>query len=138
MNRVYTLVIAILGFWQMTFSQNLLLKDNDTYRIRCTSFVYFEDPSGDLKIDDIKNLPEDSFKNYSKEVFNFGFTSNTYWLKTNVINNSTLTNYIFEIGQPNLDVVELYAKGSKEVKSDLIPFLERDIKDPKPLFHFSI
>ena len=45
---------------------------------------------------------------------------------------------MFEIGQTNTDIVELYFDDQVQVVSDLTKFSDRAIKDPKPIFKMPI
>lgn len=121
-----------------SYSQVLDLTNANSYELRCKSFVYFEDVSGKLLLENIKRLPEDSFNTYDKNVLNFGYTQSSYWIKTKVVNHTEHNRLYMEIGQANTDLVELHVDNKTQVVSDLKKFSERNIKDPTPTFILDI
>ncbi len=124
---------------QYAVGQDLIIEDPESYELRCASFSYFEDPSGNMTFEQIAALPQDSFRSYEKKVFNFGFTNSTFWIKTNVVNKTNEKLILFEIGQTNTDHVEMYGKGLEpQIISDLVAFTERSYPDPKPIFNLRL
>ncbi len=119
-------------------AQNLQILDENSYDLRCKNFIFYEDPTGNLKYEDIKSLPNDSFKIYDKNVMNFSFSTSTFWLKAEVVNKTDKENFLFEIGQTNTDYVGFYANGKSYFTSINAPFYERLIHDPKPIFPVEI
>ena len=133
MNRLL-LVFSVILCAISASGQFLKLDNPDSYELRSKYFTFFEDASGEMKFADIEKLPNDSFQAYDKAVFNFGFTTSRFWLKTTIQNESELDELFFEIGQTSTDEVHLYINGKQYISSDKEPFHERSIKDPKPIF----
>lgn len=134
------LVILLFGclLTNSVRAQFLKIEDESSYDLRSRSFVYLEDKKGKLTIQDVKAVSPDQFLLNEMDVFNFGFTKSTYWLKTTVQNGTTVNELMFEIGQTNTDIVELYFDDQVQVVSDLTKFSDRAIKDPKPIFKMPI
>ena len=119
-------------------AQFLKIDDVSSYDLRSKSFVYLEDKNGKMTIQDVKAVSPDQFLINDLDVFNFGFTQSTYWLKTTIQNGTTVDELMFEIGQTNTDIVELYFDNEVQLVSDLTKFTDRLIPDPKPVFKMPI
>ncbi|MFT5513849.1 MAG: hypothetical protein ACI8SE_002260, partial [Bacteroidia bacterium] len=119
-------------------AQFLKIDDESSYDLRCKSFVFLEDKSGKMTLQDVKAVNADQFSTYALDVFNFGFTNSAFWLKTVIQNGTTVDEFMLEIGQTNTDIVELYYDNEVILVSDLTKFSDRLIPDPKPLFKMPI
>ncbi len=133
---VYVLLFCLLT--NGANAQFLKIEDPTSYELRCRSFVFLEDKTGEMTIQDVKAVNTNQFVSYDLDVFNFGFTTSTFWLKTVIQNGSTLDEFMLEIGQTNTDLVEFYYDDQVAIVSDLIKFNDREVKDPKPIFRFPI
>lgn len=134
------LVILLFGclLTNAVSAQFLKIEDESSYELRSKSFVYLEDKSGKMTLQDVKAVSPDQFLLNDVDVFNFGFTKSTYWLKTTIQNGTTEDDFMLEIGQTNTDIVELYYDDEVQVVSDLTKFTDRLISDPKPIFKLKL
>jgi signal transduction histidine kinase len=87
-----------------------------------------EDPSGQMKIDDIAK--SEMFQPAESGVPNYGFTESVYWFRFSLRNMTADDSAIIEIGYPVLDYVSLFHRSSEgsflELESgDLLPFKQR-------------
>lgn len=114
-------------------AQFLKVDDGTSYALRCKSFVFLEDKTGKMTLEDVKAVSTNQFSTYDLDVFNFGFTRSTFWLKTVIQNGTTEDEMMLEIGQTNTDVVAFYYDNEVQIVSDLTKFNDRLIKDPKPI-----
>ena len=120
--------------------------DKNTQKLVAGKLItYLADISGDLHLEDIlSNEHQQKFLPSTKEVLNFGFTDTTYWIKIDVVFDSQLTqttDWIMEIAYPLLDDIAFYKQETqgykKYVAGDTIPFSERAIEYPNPVFHIT-
>lgn len=138
MFRKVLLVFLTLSLFIPAQAQFLEISDETSYALRCRSFLYYEDPTGEMTFEDVQSLSSDKFLTYEKDVFNFGFTQSTFWLKTDILNSTSLNSVLLEVGQSNTDYVEFYADGQKKLISDKLPFNVREYADPIPIFKLDI
>ncbi len=109
------------------------------------SITYLADISGDLRLEDVlSDEHQQKFLPSSKKALNFGFTDTTYWIKIDIVFDSQLTqstDWIMEIAYPLLDDIAFYRQEiqgyKKYVAGDTIPFSERAIEYPNPVFHIT-
>jgi len=109
------------------------------------SITYLADINGNLQLEDI--LSEDHQNKFipsTNKALNFGFTDTTYWIKIDFSFDEQLTqstHWIMEISYPLLDDITFYRQENqgykKYVAGDTIPFSERAIEYPNPVFHIS-
>ena len=97
-----------------------------------------EDPSRELTIDDVTSPEfENRFFRSQVDVPNYGLTDSAYWLRLNLINETSLTNrWFLETVFQNLNYVDLYIPSGgggfvKKESGGLRPFDTRDI----PYYH---
>lgn len=88
---------------------------------------YFEDKDDTKNIESIKN---ELFLDTNKEVYNFGFTKSSYWIRFN-IKNITNEKFLINIDYPPLDKVEIYFFKHDQLiehkeSGDLLPFYTRE------------
>ena len=110
-----------------------------------TSITYLADIDGKLRLEDIlSNKYQQHFLPSTNKALNFGFTDTTYWIKIDIAFDSQLTqstHWIMEISYPLLDDIAFYRQETqgykKYVAGDTIPFSERAIEYPNPVFHIT-
>ncbi|OUR90442.1 hypothetical protein A9Q81_18255 [Gammaproteobacteria bacterium 42_54_T18] len=109
------------------------------------SITYLADISGNLHLEDIlSDEHQQKFLPSTKKSLNFGFTDTTYWIKIDIAFDSKLaqsTHWIMEVSYPLLDDITFYRQENqgyeKYVAGDTIPFSERAIEYPNPVFHIT-
>lgn len=124
----------------------LRLAQNHAKKIPLGSHIYiFEDPDHRASIDGLTGPEMESrFSRSKKAIPNFGFTSDTYWVRFDMINDSQEPiSLILESNWSHHDIIEfhLFEEGEKILEKhqgDLIPFSQRGIKYVNPLFPFTI
>jgi len=94
---------------------------------------YLVDPSGERSAEQL--LLEERWSSHNKETLSFGYTSDVYWFRFQVNNNSSDNlSHLFEISYPVLDDIQIYIYGKNK---DLIrnihlgdkqPFYEREVQ----------
>ncbi|MFN9583184.1 MAG: 7TM diverse intracellular signaling domain-containing protein, partial [Bacteroidota bacterium] len=92
-----------------------------------------KDSSGNFTID--KAVKSDGFQLHTGGIPNLGVSSNTYWLRMQITNQSPHSDLVFEISYPILDLVEYFVVVNNVVtysakSGDKIPFSQR-INDNK-------
>ena len=93
---------------------------------------YFQDSENQLNIGDIKNLPEDAWQHNTRQTFNHGYNSSTWWLRITISNRETWKlNRLLEISYPVLDYLSIYIFGETQQQTlhlgDKLPFDQRPI-----------
>ncbi len=136
--KLYLILIITLCSipFSALFSEPLVL-NSKMDNIRLNQYMtYFEDPSGRLKFNDIRNLSSDLFQNVTLDKINIGYTDKTLWYKI-IINNvqpEPLT-WIFESKYPLLDYITLYIPAEsgyiETASGDMLPF------STMPLHHYN-
>ena len=94
---------------------------------------YIIDPSGERTAEQL--LRENHWLSHNKETLSFGYTSDTYWFRFKV-NNETVDNkfHLFELSYPVLDDIQIfiYDKNEKLIRNihlgDKMPFYEREVQ----------
>lgn len=100
-----------------------------------------EDRTNLLTIDDV--LFADNFTANSNSIPNFGYTSSTYWVKFKLLNQSDLTERLFEIAYPPLHEIEIYLFDATGLRNQIqlgakYPFENRLVSNPNYVFLFDI
>ncbi len=137
-NRKYFKIsryLVMTAFLTMLFSLNSPAVNSEPFvlnskmnNIHLDQYLqYYEDPSGKMKFDDIKNLSPYAFKQATNKITNTGYTNSTYWYKIIVKNGtSEPLSWMFESKYPLLDYITLYIPaefGFIEIESgDRLPF----------------
>ncbi len=67
---------------------------------------YFEDGSGRLEIDELRQVPDQAWKKYSGKVPDFGFSHSAYWFR--IVLQANEARWLLEIDYPLLDEITLY------------------------------
>jgi len=109
---------------------------------------YFEDPSNELSLADVRRLEKHAWMRSDSETPNFGYTDSSYWFRFRLNNKvsccGALTeNKIIAIQYALLDHIEFYeiVDGyimSSTVTGDIYPFSQRQIRHREFLFPISL
>lgn len=132
---VLTIIISTINISSL-YSEPLILNSKMDSVHLDQYMLYFEDPSGKMKLDDIKNLKPENFKTVTLDKINIGYSDLTLWYKITVknIHPGPLT-WIFESKYTLLDYITLYIpaeSGYTEIASgDRLPF------STMPLRHYN-
>ena len=129
-------IIAILILVWMPFTNALEPVDVGDLTISYSlndHVEYLVDPSGERSAEQL--LLEERWSSHNKETLSFGYTSDVYWFRFQVNNNSSDNlSHLFEISYPVLDDIQIYIYGKNK---DLIrnihlgdkqPFYEREVQ----------
>ncbi|OUS09027.1 hypothetical protein A9Q81_00310 [Gammaproteobacteria bacterium 42_54_T18] len=87
--------------------------------------MYFEDTSGSIKPQDIiSNVDDYRWATIERPSISFGFTRSTYWLKTELVNNSTSIKELYlDIAYPKVSLAELYLVSENKPPSSLVSMI---------------
>lgn len=106
MKKFLTLFLFISFCFNITANNNIIYNDStDILNIGSKIFIY-EDKTNKLNANHV--FQQDKFNKSNQETPNLGITSSSYWIKFNVINQSSKNNIILSLRNPLLDEVELY------------------------------
>ena len=145
MGRIRALPAAVLFFFLLSptlFSrQVLVLQDPQTSCPRVPIFDYYEDPSGELTIDEIIDADRAGlFSRNDSEKTDFGYTDSAYWVRFTLRNDARHDlRWLLRIDYSWFNSVRLYAPGDngayivKETGYTL-PVESRDVKAGKFIF----
>ncbi len=131
MNRYPILFAALIMLFVMhapaVYSESLTITSKMDNINLDQYLLYFEDPSGLMKFEDIVKLNPDQFQKVTKDKINIGYSKTTYWYKIKVQNpTKEPLNWMFESKYPLLDYISLYIPaefGVIEIESgDRLPF----------------
>ncbi|MCG8669946.1 MAG: response regulator [Pseudomonadales bacterium] len=96
-------------------------------------------------INDITNLPNDSWSQPSSDTPNFGYTKHTYWFKVELLPTSALEEgrYYYVIDYPVLDSVNFFLISNNEIEAnyrtgDTLPYPQRPVESNKFAFPVNI
>ena len=127
------LLILTLFISALTAEEKIIINPQESYKSGFGRQVYFYiDKEHSLKIEDIlKKEYQDKFVLSENENPQFGYTSDTIWLRLNLIDtNPSKRDWLLEIGYSGLDLIEFYSYSDnswkKRVYGDLLPFTSRD------------
>lgn len=92
----------------------------------------FEDTERSLSFEDVHAL-QDAWGINENEIFNKGYNASAWWLKFNINNKSTNTDWLIEIAYAVLDYVDVFVVDSqgrvtKSAMGDKLPFSARPIE----------
>ncbi len=129
-NRYIILVAMLLLFtahYIPVYSNPFLLTGKMNNSELDQYLLYFEDPSGNIKFDEVQNLEPAQFKHLKNNKTTIGYSDSTFWFKITVKNESQEPlNWLFESKYPLLDYITLYIPaefGFIEINSgDRLPF----------------
>ncbi|MGX5201008.1 7TM diverse intracellular signaling domain-containing protein [Aliikangiella sp. IMCC44632] len=120
----------------------LEIKPNSTRINLYADLAYFEDPTGQLTFEQVKNEEFKRASQSNETNLAFGYSDSTYWVKTNVTNLSGHSNWIIELSYPLLDSIEFYFVDSSQLRNivtgDQLPFSQRPIEHRNFLFPFNL
>ncbi|WP_044207133.1 7TM diverse intracellular signaling domain-containing protein [Flammeovirga sp. OC4] len=142
--RLLTTLLLLFNI-SLAFSNDKLLIDESSIHLENVSehVEIFLDSSNAIPFEKI--LTMDAFTPNSQEIINVGFNEASLWLKLRLVNISLEENkdFILEIGNSNLDVIEVYEiKDGQllnfQLMGDQIPFFERAIQFRNNLYPFEI
>lgn len=75
----------------------------------CPYTRFFEDTSGQMTFDQIRNLPDSVFKLIKLKTPIFGFTKSVFWAKMDILDNSgDSTPYVLEIAVPSIHNIDFF------------------------------
>lgn len=97
----------------------------------------------DLSIDDVINSPLLHFQDLESSNHSVGFTSDNYWVRFKLENNSTESKiYYLETARPITDFAELYQISNTDTKifksGDQIDFKDKQVKHRSTIFKISL
>ena len=106
---------------------------------------YFEDKSGTLSFDDIRNgAGRFAFTPSRSGSLNFGFTRSVYWLRADLQNmHSEVTGWFLECQYTVIDHIDLYVVNPDGTVTsyrggDAVPFAERPVKHRNTIFRIPL
>ena len=114
------------------FAESFELQTTNQQQPLAAYLYYYEDPENILTINDIKNLPADSWQHNTKQAFNHGYSQSSWWLRVSITNQENWKlNRLMEISYPVLDYLSIYIFGPQVQQTfdlgDKRPFYERPI-----------
>ncbi|KXX70456.1 7TM diverse intracellular signaling domain-containing protein [Flammeovirga sp. SJP92] len=142
--RLLTTILLLLNI-SLAYSENEILIDASTTDIENVSehVEIFLDSSNAIPFEKI--LQAKSFTPNNQEIINIGFNAASLWLKLDLVNMALDEDkdFILEIGNSNLDIIEIYEIDGGELSNyqllgDQIPFSERILPFRTNLFPFHI
>lgn len=105
--RLMTVTIfLLLSLINANAQSTIIFSDSKSITLINNDLETYEDITGILNARQV--LEKDSFKIQSKYPINFGLSNSVFWIKTNIQNNSSLTNLVLGIANPLIDDIELY------------------------------
>ena len=129
-------IIAILILVWMPFTNALEPVDVGDLTISYSlndHVEYLVDPSGERSAEQL--LLEERWSSHNKEILSFGYSSDVYWFRFQVNNNSSDNlSHLFEISYPVLDDIQIYIydKNKDLIRNihlgDKQPFYEREVQ----------
>ncbi len=141
MKKFLTLFLFISFCFNIKANYNVIYNDStDILNIGSKIFIY-EDNTNKLNANQV--FQQDKFIKSEQETPNLGITSSSYWIKFNVVNQSSKNNIILSLRNPLLDEVEFYKiiDGSPHFVTkvgDLQPYHLREFIHQNYLFNLEI
>lgn len=137
----FTLLIAISN----SSTAKIVIDNHQQSHTVGKSLWYLADENSEYQISDIIAGKHDAqFEQSHEDALNFGFTDTAYWIKLDISFDKDLSenkHWILEVSYPLLDSITFYRQDgstySKHMSGDSIPFSERAIEYPNPVFHIS-
>ncbi len=115
-----------------------LVNENEVIQVK-NQCSYFETSIDTAQIENIVNY---EFTPVDQDVPNFGISSSTYWLKIEVKNETDIEDYVLQVAQPILDLVQFFDLSDSGFRTvtlgEHLNFEERLYYDPNYLFAFKI
>jgi len=136
-------VLALIVVCQTSLlPQNVItLKDLDR-RVSVASYAeYYRDKTGKMTFHDIRSLSDTSWQTPGKASLNFGYSSDTVWIRFQVSNQSNVKEWVLESVYPSLDSITVF-KPTKDlyITSEAgrhLPFSHREVEDKNFLFRLT-
>lgn len=143
--RVFFFVVVHLSFWNFSsFSQSKIIEIDDNLQYKNVSkyLSVFQDSSKLMSFWQVLALSDNYFKPITTEDPNFGFRKTTFWLKFQVSNKSSQTQYRYlEFDYPLMDKLEIWSQDQQgnwinpqKTIGDKVPFAERTFFYRNPIF----
>ncbi len=134
MSRVYSVLILLIFAQLGLYGQNPIVFDGEPQKNIGLHFEYFEDASGELTLQEIK---DSTFQKVETEILNLGTSDASFWLHCTVVNESHQNEFLIEFMSPIMD--EIIGYQSLEDDNPLIigqahNFSERPIDSPNFIF----
>ncbi len=142
--KFFGLLIIIQLFSVSVDSQNVIIQDENSVYPLGKAVFYYEDRTGNKKIEDIAKIEfSDQFILSKEDNPSFGFQDSTYWIKINVENRSVIQSHFYlEEAFPPMDLIELFffENGSFQniALGDRFPFDDRIIKHRNHVFPITL
>ncbi|MDZ5472008.1 7TM diverse intracellular signaling domain-containing protein [Bacillus sp. 31A1R] len=119
----------------------ILLSDNLSHGLT-NDIYYLEDKNHEFSIQDVSEK-DGEFQPLTTNSPNFGYTSSAYWLRFTMKNQSSISNWMLEVGSPPLDYLSLYLPKKEGTFSeihygDLYPFSKREVNYRNFIFNLEI
>jgi len=142
--RLFTLkirFITIVLLCMVLFTDakaNVLSYDGTAQNIVATNIQVLEDATG--KLNYTQALVANGYKNFDKEILNFGISESAFWLKFDLLN-TTGVEPVIMLGQPLIDKADIYVIDDKGqlIYTQTIdkekPFSQRKYQDPNYIFN---
>jgi adenylate cyclase len=131
-------------FFTSNVFSDVILKDLQYEYPLNKDLFYLEDISNKLSFVDIRTIEKNKeFKTSDSETLNFGHTLSTYWFNFKVKNESSNSNWVFQMRFPLMDYFSIYIPDENgnyiEKKSGVfVPFYEREIQNRNYVFNIPI
>ncbi len=141
MKKLYCLIL-LFTFFQNAGAQFVFKPNQLPDKVSIINYSFIAD-AGDknYSVGEVLNKPADlKFRPQSGKTGNLGFTDHTYWLKFELINQTTSPIfYYLETAEPVTDQVRLFLIGNessviKQLSGDNLPFREKSVPFRKTFF----
>ncbi len=132
---LYTLTFVLIP--QILFAQESTVIDNQTTIYKIKNYILYEDKSNQTQIND---LLIDSLEHSDQTNLNIGLSYSTFWVKFEIINNTSEPSLLLDVKHPTIDIVELYSYYPNKEKiivqeiSEYKDFAKRKHNHPNYLF----
>ena len=145
----FAVTMLILGYAMPAHAQEpvILTADQEEYSIGL-NIAYFEDPSGELSIEDITHTYQDQFTPSDMLIPNFGLTESVYWLRFEVENSTELDTWRLELDFSSVHAIALYHPIENSIENRnqfevhetgyVFPFSSRDVPNNNFIFDLSV
>ena len=144
--HISTRLFGLVAAFFCLFSHPALsveLTGNQKHLALYESLSYLEDNSKELSIEQVLSKPFASVDSVQGRNLAFGYSESAYWIKFDVVNNTSMSDWLIEVGYPILDEVDMYLvkDGSLQAQyktGDHLPFAERPFSHRNFLFPLEI
>lgn len=129
MRKLIFLIMSVCLLPLVGYAQNSFIINDSVSIISVGKSVYLlEDSASSKTFEDILN-DSTGFKLNTTDIPNLGVSSSSYWVKLSLTNHTQDKNYVLELSNPIIDVVEFYDTSNKLVNpviyTNLLPFNQR-------------